>query len=317
MRPGPASRLLLAPLLLAALAACEPAGLGPAVPPAPPRDVAPPEPPVAEPGAATLAARAYYARVEANYLAQDLLRADGGGADAPYTARDLAENFIRIAFYDEFSERGGRLVPEAVENRLHRWTDPVRVTVEFGASVPAAQRATDRAAVAGHVARLSRLTGLPMRMTAWRANHTVLVLNADERLAAAPRLAALAPGIGTAAIESVTRMAPETYCTVFSFTTGHSAVYTRALTVIRGELPERLRLACIHEELAQSLGLVNDWPRARPSIFNDTEEFALLTKQDEMMLKMLYDPRLRPGMTLAEARPIVEVMAAELMGGES
>lgn len=317
MRPGPASRLLLAPLLLAALAACEPAGLTPAVPAAPPRDVAPPEPPVAEPGAATLAARAYYARVEANYLAQDLLRTDGGGADAPFTARDLAENFVHIAFYDEFSERGGRLVPQAVENRLHRWTEPVRVTVEFGASVPAAQRAADRAAIAGYVGRLSRITGLPMRMTARRANHTVLILNADERGAAAARIAMLAPGTGAAAVRSVTEMPPETYCTVFSFTTGGSAVYTRALTVIRGELPERLRLACIHEELAQSLGLVNDWPRARPSIFNDNEEFALLTRQDEMMLKMLYDPRLRPGMTLAEARPIVEAMAAELMGGES
>lgn len=317
MRPGPASRLLLAPLLLAALAGCEPAGLSPAVPPVPPRDVTPPEPRVTEPGAATLAARDYYARVEANYLAQDLLRTDGGGADAPFTARDLAENFIRIAFYDEFSERGGRLVPQAVENRLHRWAEPVRVNVEFGPSVPLAQRASDRAAIAGYVGRLSRITGLPMRMTAWRPNHSVLILNAEERGLAAARIAALAPGTGAAAMRSVTEMPPETYCTVFSFTAGRSAVYTRALTLIRGELPERLRLACIHEELAQSLGLVNDWPRARPSIFNDTEEFALLTKQDEMMLKMLYDPRLRPGMTLAEARPAVEAMAAELTGGES
>ncbi len=317
MRPRPASRLLLAPFLLTALAACEPAGLAPAVAPAPPRDVAPPEPAVTEPGAATLAARDYYARVEANYLAQDLLRTDGGGADAPFTARDLAESFIRIAFYDEFSERGGRLVPQAVENRLHRWAEPVRVNVEFGPSIPLAQRASDRAAIAGYVARLSRITGLPMRMTAWRPNHSVLILNADERGTAAARIAALAPGTGAAAVRSVTEMPPETYCTVFSFTAGKSAVYTRALTLIRGELPERLRLACIHEELAQSLGLVNDWPRARPSIFNDTEEFALLTKQDEMMLKMLYDPRLRPGMTLAEARPAVEAMAAELTGGES
>ncbi len=315
MRPGLAPRLFLAPALLAALAACEPAELASPVP-APPPSVAPPEPPVAEPGPATLAARDYYARVEANYLAQDLLRTDGGGTDAPFTTRDLVENFIHVAFYDEFTELGGKLVPQAAENRLHRWAEPVRLNVEFGASVPATQRAADRVAVAGYVARLARLTGQPIRMTAWRPNHTVLIINAEER-AAAPRIATLAPGIGTAALDSVTGMAPETYCTVFSFATGKSAVYTRALTVIRGELPDRLRLACIHEELAQSLGLVNDHPRARPSIFNDTEEFALLTKQDELMLKMLYDPRLRPGMTLAEARPIVEAIAAELTGGES
>lgn len=318
MRPGPIPRLFLLPALLAGLAACDTTtGFGPGPVPQGPRDVPPPEPVIAEPSAATRAARDYYAKVEANYLSQDLLRADGGGPDTPLDARDLAENFIRIAFFDEFAERDGQLVPEAAENRLHRWVEPIRLEVEFGASVPADQRARDRAEIAAYVARLSRLTGLPMRMSGWRPNHSVLILNSDERQTAAARIAALAPATGAAAIRSVTAMAPETYCTVFAFTPGRTATYTRAITVIRGELPERLRLSCIHEELAQSLGLVADHPRARPSIFNDNEEFALLTRQDEMMLKMLYDPRLRPGMTLAEARPVVEAMAAELMGGAS
>lgn len=315
----PALLFLLGLLVAAGLAGCSQTGfVAPAAPP--PRDVAPPEPAVAVPSPATRAARAYYARVEANYLAQDLLRTDGGGADAPFYARDLAENFIRIAFFDEFTEQDGRLVPASPassENRLHRWEEPVRVAIEFGASVPPAQRASDRAAVVGYVTRLSKLTGLPMRLSSRRPNHTVLILNSDEREAAAARIAALAPATGAAAVRSVVEMPAETYCTVFAFTSGRSATYTRAITVIRAELPERLRLSCIHEELAQSLGLVNDWPRARPSIFNDNEEFALLTRQDELMLKILYDPRLRPGMTLAEARPIVATIAAELMGGES
>ncbi|WP_347310417.1 DUF2927 domain-containing protein [Defluviimonas sp. SAOS-178_SWC] len=318
MRASLLPRLFLIPVLLAALAGCDTtAGFGSGSASQFPRDVAPPEPVVTEPSAATRAARDYYARVEANYFAQDLLRADGGGSDTPFTARDLAENFIRIAFYDEFAERDGQLIQQSVENRLHRWQEPIRLDVEFGSSIPADQRARDRAEIAAYVMRLSSLTGLPMRMSGWRPNHSVLILNSDERKTAAARIAALAPATGAAAIRSVTDMAPETYCTVFSFTPGRTATYTRAITVIRGELPERMRLACIHEELAQSLGLVADYPRARPSIFNDNEEFALLTRQDEMMLKMLYDPRLRPGMTLNEARPIVEVMAAELAGGES
>jgi hypothetical protein len=44
--------------------------------------------------------------------------------------------------------------------------------------------------------------------------------------------------------------------------------------VIRAEHPDLLRLSCLHEEIAQGLGLPNDSPRARPSIFNDDEEFA-------------------------------------------
>jgi hypothetical protein len=87
--------------------------------------------------------------------------------------------------------------------------------------------------------------------------------------------------------------------------------------VIRAEHPDLLRLSCLHEEIAQGLGLANDSPTARPSIFNDDEEFALLTRQDELMLRMLYNPALRPGMTEAQARPIVESLAARLVGGES
>ena len=78
-----------------------------------------------------------------------------------------------------------------------------------------------------------------------------------------------------------------------------------------------MRLACIHEEMAQGLGLANDSPRARPSIFNDDEEFALLTTHDEMLLRMLYDDRLRSGMGAAEAAPIARQIARELLGGES
>ena len=63
------------------------------------------------------------------------------------------------------------------------------------------------------------------------------------------------------------------------------------------------------------MGLANDSPTARPSIFNDDEEFGLLTRHDELLLRMLYDPRLRTGMTIDEATPIVQTIAAELVGG--
>ena len=69
--------------------------------------------------------------------------------------------------------------------------------------------------------------------------------------------------------------------------------------------------------LAQGLGLPNDSPRARPSIFNDDEEFALLTRMDEDMLRILYNPALRPGMSEAEARPIIYDLATKLVGGGS
>ena len=315
MRNNPSRMRLVVPLILVAgLSGCD--GLGP-VRPAPWRANMPDTTSIPAESAETQIARAYYQRVEANYLAQGQYRTDGGGTDAPFGARDLARNFLNIVFYDEFSDEGGQLVPARTQNRLHRWQQPIRLAIEFGASVPARQRLKDKADIAAYLATLSRLTGLPMHITTQGAYHIVLIQNIDERQAAAARLQEIAPEASEAAIRSIKRMKPDTYCTVFAFTTGDSAIYDRAVTVIRGELPDLLRLACIHEELAQSLGLVDDSPKARPSIFNDNQEFALLTRQDEMMLRMLYDPRLKPGMTLAEARPIIETIARELVGGDS
>jgi hypothetical protein len=82
--------------------------------------------------------------------------------------------------------------------------------------------------------------------------------------------------------------------------------------VIRTDTPDLLKTACIHEELAQGLGLANDSPRARPSIFNDDDEFATLTTMDGLMLEILYDDRLYSGMTLDQARPLLRQIGDDL-----
>ena len=76
-----------------------------------------------------------------------------------------------------------------------------------------------------------------------------------------------------------------------------------------------LRSSCIHEELKQTLGLMNDDPDVRPSIFNDDQEFALLTEHDEILLRILYDRRLRPGMQADEARPLLPEIISEIRPG--
>ncbi|PPB80239.1 Protein of unknown function (DUF2927) [Albidovulum inexpectatum] len=295
-----------------ALAACEEAPIAPRdrLAAEPPAQSQPAQP---EPSAESAAERRYYARIQENYLARGLLRGNDRIEDAPFDAEDLARNFLRIAFFDEFVERDGKLVAEPREGRLQRWEGPVRLSVEFGPSVDEAQRRADLAAIDAYAARLARLTGLRISRSDWRPNHLVLILNSDERKEALDRIRAFAPAISPAALQSVRDMARQTYCTVIALSDDTSHVYVSAVTVIRAELAYRMRLACIHEELAQSLGLVNDSPHARPSIFNDNEEFALLTPQDELMLRILYDPRLRPGMTLAEAEPIVRQIARELL----
>ena len=317
--PGHVARAFLALGLLTASLVT----LGACATIAPPVATSPPERPdrAAGPGATDMASaqsRAlmrYYARVQSDLISQGLLRIDGGGPDTPFDARTLTENFVRIALFDEYVEAGGAMVARQSASELRRWAGPVRMDIAFGPSVPEAKRRRDSAALDAYAARLARVTRHPIRTVGDGANFHVLVLNEDERQGYAEDLRALVPGIGATAVRTITRMPRSTFCLVFAFSDGSSREYKRAVAVIRAEHPDLLRLSCLHEELAQGLGLANDSPTARPSIFNDDEEFALLTRHDEYLLRMLYDPRLAPGMDGRTAGPIARQIAEELVGG--
>ena len=268
-----------------------------------------------EPSAESRALAVYYGRLQNDLLARGLLRRDGGGPDTPFTDTMLARNFVQIALFDEYVAFGGGLRAETTESRLRRWDGPVSMSIEFGASVPEAQRRNDSANIARFASRLSRITGKPIRQRAEGGSFHVLVLSEDDRRAFEPRLRELVPGIAESSVRAFMNLDRSTLCLVMAFSAGQSAGYTRAVALIRAEHPDLLRLSCIHEELAQGMGLANDSPAARPSIFNDDEEFGLLTAHDELLLRMLYDPRLRTGMTVAEAAPVARQIAAEYLGG--
>ena len=308
---------ILALIMVGLVSACASA---PAVSPRPLPTPAAPPPPV-QPAAISpesAAARAYYAQVQQALLSQGLLRTDGGGTDTPYTDRMLAETFIQIALRDEYQPgTGGTIASNGNATTLRRWQGPIRVGLRFGASVPADMRATDAARVGSYLARLAQVTGHPIRLDDQNPNYFMYIVSEEERRALGPALQAAMPGLGAADVAGITQMPQSTYCAVLAQSRGDGGVYTRAFAVVRAEHPDLLRLSCIHEELAQGLGLPNDSARARPSIFNDDEEFALLTRMDEDMLRILYNPALRPGMTEDEARPIIVDLAARLTGGAS
>ena len=194
----------------------------------------------------------------------------------------------------------------------------MRFGVEFGASVPQAQRITDRANVQSYAARLSRVTWHPISVSGAKANFHVLFMGEDDRAQMLTRVQQIVPNINPASMQILRDIPQSIHCLVIAFSaTGNSSDYRESIALIRAEHPELLRKSCIHEELAQGLGLANDSPRARPSIFNDDDEFSLLTTHDEMLLRILYDPRLRPGMSLRQAHPIIRQIAEELTGGRS
>lgn len=313
-------KMLPAGLGLAVLAGCQMSAPPPPVPatPTPVAQPAPTEPEAAKPSPESELLRRYYASFQADLLTQGLLRTDGGGVDTPFNSRQLAANFERIVFYDEYVRGGGLRGSNGAPARLRRWPDPVRVDVEYGASVPQALRDRDTATIRGYSARLARATGHPISFVPSGGNFHVLVMGEDDRDQVVARVQQLVPGISGASLGIFKRLPRAIHCLVVAFSKdGEPYSYGQAIALVRAEHPDLIRKSCYHEELAQGLGLANDSPQARPSIFNDDDEFALLTTHDEKLLKMLYDPRLRPGMSAEEARPIVTQMAVSLTGGES
>ena len=60
------------------------------------------------------------------------------------------------------------------------------------------------------------------------------------------------------------------------------------------------------------LGISNDTQRPLPSIFHHGTVRSYLTGLDYLVLKMLYDPRVRPGMKAPALRPLLQRIAADL-----
>jgi hypothetical protein len=85
-----------------------------------------------------------------------------------------------------------------------------------------------------------------------------------------------------------------------------------ALIGVPSDLPEKTAEICLLEEFSQILGLPNDTRANFPTLFRDRNHIYDLTKYDEMMIKALYDQRLKPGMAKKRALKIVREIIEKL-----
>jgi hypothetical protein len=260
----------------------------------------------------------FYANVEGGLTTSGRMRRDTAPDDAPYGVAELVRNFERIALYDEYVEVSGRFLHRETPALLRRWEGPVRVGAIIGPSVPPEQAARDRANVAAYTRRLAGLTGLDMAFSDGPdVNFLVMFLDQEEQAAFADEAAARYPGFSASVADAFRATPVDTFCTAYAFAEpARPPVYAAVMILIKSEHPDLTRLSCVQEEMAQAMGLPNDSPDARPSLFNDSLEFALLTEHDEILLRMLYDPRLKPGMSAEEARPLLPAVARDAIAAQ-
>ncbi len=208
---------------------------------------------------------------------------------------EIVRNFDLIVFNSEHREMTVKMV--------RKWVAPIRIYLDVGvADADYYRRLTQ-----GIVDRLAAASGHDLRIVDDRAAANVVsTFDRMDRLLGAVE----AQYPGDAWIREIVN---SNLCTGRFFSNDRGEI-TRADIFIptdrassAGMLP-----ACVIEETTQILGLPNDSDQVFFSIFNDNSGFMDLTTQDLTLIRLLYDPRLEPGMGRAEALATVRRIVPEL-----
>jgi hypothetical protein len=204
---------------------------------------------------------------------------------------DLALDFIELSFQLE----SGRDLPV-----FTRFEGPISVRVT---GAPPASLSSDLNRL---LYRLQTEAGIDIRQTAASApaNITIeAVSRADIRRALPHAACFVVPNI-----TSIDQYKPNRRSARTSWT--NLRVREKlAIFVPNDASPQEVR-DCLHEELAQALGPLNDLYRLPDSVFNDDNVHTVLTGFDMMMLRAYYAPELRSGMSRGQvASRLPEVLA--------
>ncbi|MGY4154749.1 hypothetical protein ACVINW_000591 [Bradyrhizobium sp. USDA 4461] len=81
------------------------------------------------------------------------------------------------------------------------------------------------------------------------------------------------------------------------------------LTVDNGDF---VFLDCAYEELLQSLGPINDTATVPWTMFNDSVSMGFFDVYDQYLLNLLYDPRIKPGMTVQEVKAVLPAVLTDV-----
>ncbi|GGB98260.1 hypothetical protein GCM10011352_25450 [Marinobacterium zhoushanense] len=173
---------------------------------------------------------------------------------------------------------------------LRKWRQPLRVYIEHRV----AERSLHEQLVDAHLTQLAQITGHSIQRVGSRADANVelLLLRQQDLLSA---------------WQSRTegeRIPEGTLCLAKIWARGGEI--RRALVAIPVDQASQhgKLVSCIVEELTQILGLPNDSEKVFPSVFNDRSTDQLLSGLDLVLLKLLYDARLQPGMGPEQVRQI-------------
>jgi len=207
-----------------------------------------------------------------------------------FTDSEIAEGFFKTAFGAEY-HLAGRV------DRIRKYDMPVRV-------FPDGNRPDRKAQLAKVVADIGeRVQHLDIAMAETSDGANVLVKLVRDR----DLYRTIAASYGKERAREIKSSLDPQCLSGFRkndrFEIEHSDVI---LTVDSGDF---VFLDCAYEELLQSLGPINDTSSVPWTMFNDKVSMGFFDVYDQYILNLLYDPRIKAGMTVDEVNVVLpEVM---------
>ena len=204
---------------------------------------------------------------------------------------EIKDGFFKIAFHAEM-QVGARA------DRIRKFDGPVRIFVD-NKSQPdrTAQLAAVVADIHSHIQNLDIAITLDRR-----AANFVVMLVGDREVDATIRAR-----YGRARANQIHRsLNPQCLSGI-----GKDEQFRirRAEAIVAADAGDFTFNDCAYEELLQGLGAINDDVSIPWTMFNDDVQMGFFDVYDQYLLNILYDPRLRPGMTRDE----VEAMMGDVL----
>jgi Protein of unknown function (DUF2927) len=210
-----------------------------------------------------------------------------------FTDSEIAEGFFKTAFGAEF-HLAGRV------DRIRKYVMPVRVFADGNRPDRKAQLANVVADIGKRIAHLD----IAMAESRDAANITVNLVH-DRDL-----YRTIAKFYGSERAREIRTSLDPQCLSGFrkndNYEIEHSDVI---LTVDNGDFTY---LDCAYEELLQSLGPINDTSSVPWTMFNDQVSMGFFDVYDQYILNILYDPRIKAGMTVEQVQAVLPEVLADV-----
>jgi hypothetical protein len=210
-----------------------------------------------------------------------------------FTDAEIVEGFLKTTFGAEF-QLAGRV------DRIRKYVTPVRVFVE-------GNRPDRRAQLAQVVADIGkRVQHLDIAMADGAEHANVIVKMVRDRDLART----IARDYGNERAREI-RTSLDPQC-LSGFRKNEAYEIERSNVILTVDNGDFIFLDCAYEELLQSLGPINDTRSVPWTMFNDKVSMGFFDVYDQYILNLLYDPRIKAGMTIDEVKAVLPTVLMDV-----